>query len=59
LIQEEEEDQEARMEREGKIMSHEEEKSSIYSRLEEMSQSMRNFTQDIEGKLDSVYKTGA
>lgn len=58
-IAEDNEDEEANVENEGKLRSHEEEKSSIYNRLEEMQQQMKNFAQNIEFKLDSVYKSGA
>jgi hypothetical protein len=41
------------------MMSQEEEKSSIYNRLESMSSTMKSFSMDIESRLDSVYKAGA
>ena len=54
------EEDEAIIEREGKpIISHEDDKMSIYSRLESMAQSMKSFTMDIESKLDKAYKSGA
>lgn len=59
----EEEDDEAMaivgIEAGGKKFSHEDRKKQIHSTLEMMGQSMKDFSRDIESRLDGIYKDGA
>lgn len=56
---EEDEDEEVTIEAGGKKYSHEHQKKAMYDQFEFMQKSMRDFGQNIEKKLDEVYKYGA
>lgn len=56
---EEAEDDEAVGIKSGNKVSHEGQKKQIFNQLDDMAVTMRNFTTDIESRLDRIYKQGA